>query len=531
MERKTERKNLLDGYVHCRIVALALFIGLALPSAALAQAVQQSGTVTPGDLATWQATGKIQDGGTSVAALQGGRIVMVPSPAWSNSPTQRTAWLFLTPPGITISCTATQSQCFAEMLTFAATQGLSVDIYCTGENKLGTGGSSVSPPLAYISSSVNITTIGALAQRYVHAHGCNITFTSGLTGTNFLLDTMLDGGSFRWEGQIVGTNNSPDDTTFPFGIAPTTCPPAEGCTATVSQDSEIYVAAVVQGTAAPSPPYVPHGGLVAINLSNGGVFEDNIEIGELNGCGPCNVVPPVAVAQDGVRIFGATASNGFVGGKLHVKRIHNTVNGIIDGTATNQTNYARHEIVLDACELASASGICIDEYGNNNHITVKDANNNSSGAYKTTIQFETASNFNSVDIFSAFGETTPPGIVDMGTGNSWKRNGMALQEWKGSTTSNIPGMQWNYLPIGSISGGAPVNNPTNSAGVFSTQGGTSVTLYFSPAFQRDAVCNFGTPADGQTLRVTTSDGNHVIATSSGTMPTGVQVSYLCHGAF
>lgn len=461
-----------------------------------------------------------------------GTILVFPSPTWAQTATDTKSWIVVTPFGVPFTCVTTQTQCFKEVLQTADTYGLSVNYYCQGENRLHPGGgppfgdSSVFP---YIVANAAVDT-GAMAQRSIKSFGCNITFTSApVHGAGaFIINTMLDGAVFNWEGQIVGTDDAPDDNTFVVGIVPSACPATEGCTGKVVQDSEIYIHAVVQGSTSPPVGYVAHGAVVGVSAASGGINEPNIEIGEVNGCGPCTG----ARSQYGVKIFAATATTGFVGGRLHVKRVHNVVHGILDGDATNPTNYARHSIVLDQCALASTTGVCVDEFGYSNRITVQDANTNNGAAFSLAVKFESTANFNSADIMSTVGETTAPGITDAGAGNSFKRNGMILQEWKGSQTLNMAGVQYNYQPIGSITGGMAVNNPTNSEGVFSTPAGSTVTLNFSPAWKRSpGVCTFSSPGNGQTLLVTTADASHVVATSNTAMTAGIQVAYHCHGAW
>ncbi len=507
----------------------------------------------------------LKDSGIPFAAVPKGRMVIYPAPGWTSDPTSTVAWTVVTPPDVPFTCAFTFSQCVGDAWAFAELHGLSVDTYCRGENQLGpvdSGDGRLTQDNAfyqYISASVPLNT-GNLVQRYFHAGGCNLTFSTAVTETGLTVNAALDGGDFDWKGgQIVYTYNTPSESSFPVVIRPSTCPPVESCAALVTQNARINLPAIAGAT---SPGAAHHGAVLGIDASLGSVFADHITIGELNGCGPCT--PSASVFKDGIRVFGGSTTRGVFRNIIEVGYIHN-VDRLIDWGSTDNTDtgapkaYGANQVTLQHGSPQSETGTCVIDTGQRNRWNILSCNNDSIYplTYDTAITFTETANQGVVDLVDArgyghtittyLGATTFP-INDGGTTNSYSLHGAEIQKWGGLTfcdgSSSYSGLACgggspppgaggvrNYMPLLSFSSGTGATasgTATNSFGaiVVGTDNPTTVTINFSGAgFLRAPGCFASSSASF--MQVTSASPTSVVFTSSAPMGAGTLVAYQC----
>jgi hypothetical protein len=456
------------------------------------------------------------DSGAPMSETPAGHIEMFPAASWTAAPSQ--PWKVVVPAGLpTVDCTNTESQCGVEAWAYAAAHGLSIDLYACGQNTTKGGtypcGSTVFP---YLNAAAPMVT-GPLVQRYIHAHGVNLTFGTTVTGTGLTIDTILDGGYFKWDGQIGYAYNAPTTSSTVVLIKPTTPAPVEAGAALAN--GEIYLAAVEMGSGPPS--VASAGSVVSIDASAASPFADRMEFGELNGGGPS----PGAIANSCLKITGASGLTGFVANHVIVRNMHNCVNGIVNGSDLRQANYSSNRFLIQNAELvadlAGTKGIVFDEYGQNNKLTLL-LGSNGLGAYDSLVKFENRSGADagsgaigdSIDIYG-YGFSAPA-IID-GTGgrglHQWKLNGQTIRENRGTQI-------WDYSPAASCIVGSALmcimaSKSTNADGVATADADLQTTLtltmgaalptgytwYCGPAMTTDA-SKFGHQSDSTSSTVT-----------------------------
>lgn len=248
---------------------------------------------------------------------------------------------------------------------------------------------------AFISCSTPIT-VPAVEQWSAQFYDVNITFSSGVSGANFVFDSCLIVDVSFYGGQIVCQNNN-----HSVLWAPTNPVPADGII-TVS-GCKFYFSNIVSSG----------GAVFAFNCSVGGVTANSFGSVELNGS--------EIAGTTGILVFGSGPTTGFEGNILDISNIHGCQTGVQIGVNTSNTaSLFGNVYTIGNIGSSTASGSGLSTFGNSDIFNVGSIGVES-GTLNQAVNFQSSSNGNNVTIGFIQGATT--NFVNAGTNNLVTYNG------------------------------------------------------------------------------------------------------------